>query len=125
MPGRLKARAQKRRDPGEMTLTEKRYRDTLELRRLAGEIDSYSFEPETFTLAKDLRYTPDFRVVESDGTVVFIEVKPAGYKKIPNQANSRTKIHVAAELHPYVFMRAVKRQKKAGGGFDHETIEPR
>lgn len=108
-----------------MTATERRYADVLEAMRLNGEIDRWDFEPETFTLAKDCRYTPDFRIVRNDGVVIFVEVKPAGWEHIPNQANGRTKIHVAAELHPYVFWRAVERCKRDGGGFAITEIEPR
>lgn len=126
MPTRFKARAQKRRQPGEMTKTEARYAEVLEALKLSGLIDRWDFEVETFVLGKDCRYTPDFRVVNLPGLdVEFIEVKPANWESIPNQANSRTKIHVAAEMHPYIFSRAVERRKKDGGGFEKTIIEPR
>lgn len=121
----FKARAQKRRKPGEMTKTEERYAVILEALRMKGDILEWAFEPETFVLAKDCRYSPDFRVVNANCEVEFVEVKPANYQHIPNQSNSRTKIHVAAELHPYIFSRAVERAKKDGGGFEKERIEPR
>ncbi len=125
MPRRT-GKAQKRRQPGEMTKTEARYAEILEAMRLTGEIDRWDFEPETFTLGKDCRYTPDFRVVNlPDLDVEFIEVKPANWEHIPNQTNSRTKIHVAAEHHPYLFSRAVEIPKKLGGGFTKTPIEPR
>lgn len=122
---RLKALAQKRRDPGTMSLTEKRYSEVLESMRLAGEIDRWDFEPETLKLAFNTRYEPDFRVITNDGSVVFVEVKPSGYKFIPNQDKSTVKLKVAAELHPYIFWRAVERPKKAGGGFEVSVIEGR
>ena len=122
---RVRARAQKRRDPGSMSATEKRYSEILETRRVAGEIYRWDFEVETLVLAKECRYTPDFRVLMPCGEVRFIEVKPAGWKHIPNQANSTTKLKVAAELHPYVFVRAAERTKKEGGGFEEEFIEGR
>lgn len=108
-----------------MTKTEARYRDELELRRLAGEILSHFFEVVTFTLANDLRYTPDFMVVTADLVVEFHEVKPANYKHIANQANSRSKLLVSAEMFPFVFRRAVERLKKDGGGFEVSEVDPR
>lgn len=120
---KIKARAQKRREPGTMSLTESRYAAELESRLKAGTIDRYDYEPESLKLAKKCAYTPDFRVVENDGTVVMIEVKPHGWRNIPNQANSSTKIKVAARLHPYVFVRATERAKRDGGGFAVEVIE--
>lgn len=122
---RLRARAQKRRQPGEMTKTESRYAEVLEAMRLKGEIDRWDFESVTLVLAKDLRYTPDFRVILVDGTEVFIEVKPSGWKHIPNQDKSTAKLKMAAEVHPYVFWRAVERCRRDGGGFVIEIIEGR
>lgn len=125
MTPRPKARAQKRRDPGSMSLTEKRYAEVLEAMRLSGKIDRWDFEPETLKLAFNTRYEPDFRVIMNDGIVVFVEVKPNGYKFIPNQDKSTVKLKVAAELHPYIFWRAVERPKKSGRGFEIEVIEGR
>lgn len=122
---RVKARAQKRRDPGSMTQTEKRYSLVLEAMRLAGEIERWDFEPESLKLAYNTRYEPDFRIIQNDGSVVFAEVKPSGWKFIPNQDKSTVKLKVAAELHPYIFWRVVERAKKLGGGFEVEEIEPR
>jgi hypothetical protein len=122
---RVKARAQKRRKPGSMTATEKRYAEVLEAMRLRGEIDRWDFEPERLVLAANTQWTPDFRVILKDGAVVFIEVKPSGWKNIPNQDKNTVKLKVAAELHPYVFWRAVERAAKAGRGFDVEVIEGR
>jgi len=121
----MRLRGQKRRDPGSMTATEKRYSLVLESMRLSGEIERWDFEPERLVLGRDLIYQPDFRVITADMAVEFHEVKPNGWKFIPNQANSRTKIIVAAEVHPYVFKLAVERAKKAGGGFEVSNVEPR
>lgn len=122
---RVKGRAQKRRDPGTMTATEKRYSEVLEGMRLSGEIDRWDFEPERLVLADRTQFTPDFRVILNDGSVVMVEVKPAGWEHIPNQDMSNVKVKVAAQLHPYIFWRAVERRKKDGGGFEVETVEPR
>ena len=120
---RLRARAQKRRQPGEMTKTESRYAEVLEAMRLKGEIQEWAFEPERLVLAKATQYTPDFRVILSDGAVVFVEVKPHGWRKIANQDKGAVKIKVAAELHPYLFWRATELRQRDGGGFEVETIE--
>lgn len=121
----LFGRAQKRRDPGEMTQCEKRYSEVLEIMRLDGKIQEWAFEPERLVLARKTSYTPDFRVVLITGEVVFVEVKPHGYQKFANQDKGAAKLKIAAELHPYIFWRAVERLKSAGGGFEVETIEGR
>lgn len=119
---KLKARTQKRRTPGEMTKTESRYAEVLESRRLAGDIDRWDFEPQKFRLADLTYYTPDFRVVQSDGYVVYIEVKPANWQHIPNQDMSNCKLKIAAEQHPFIFIRAVEIPKKLGGGWKEEEV---
>jgi hypothetical protein len=125
MPVRLKGRGQKRRQPGSMTATERRYSEVLEAMRLSGEIERWDFEPERLVIAKNTQYTPDFRLVLKDLSIVFVEVKPSGWKFIPNQDKSTVKIKVAAELHPYVFWRAIEKTTKEGGGFVVEVVEPR
>lgn len=55
--------------------TEERYRDLLEQRKRAGEIQEYFVQAVTLVLARDCRYTADFLVIENDGTLVFHEVK--------------------------------------------------
>lgn len=124
-PTRFKARAQKRRQPGEMTKTEARYAEVLEAMRLKGLLDRWDFEPERLVLGKNVQWTPDFRVIQTDGSVVFVEVKPSGWKHIPNQDKNTVKIKVAADIHPYIFWRAVERLQKNGGGFEVEVIEGR
>lgn len=120
---RVKGRAQKRRDPGEMTLTEKRYANVLETMLVRGEIVRWDFEPERLVIGKNTAYTPDFRVIQAAGDVVFVEVKPRNYQQIPNQDKGAVKIKVAAEMHPYIFWRAVETGVK--GVFEVSTIEPR
>lgn len=122
---RQRPRAQKRRQPGEMTKTESRYAEVLEGMKLRGEIQEWAFEVERLVIAKNTQWTPDFRVIMADGTIVFVEVKPSGYKNIPNQDKNTVKLKVAAELHPYIFWRAVERTQKTGGGFAVEVIEGR
>jgi hypothetical protein len=120
---RIKARGQKRRDPGEMTLTEKRYANVLETMLARGEIVRFDFEPERLVIGPNTAYTPDYRIVLADLSIVFCEVKPRNYQKIPNQDKSAVKIKVAAEMHPYIFWRVVETGVK--GVFEMEVIEPR
>lgn len=105
-----------------MTLTEERYALILEQRRRVGEIDRWDYEPVKLRLADRTYYAPDFRVILSDGTEEFHEVKPANWDRIPNQDMSNVKIKVAAEHHPYVFLRAVEIPKRMGGGFDVQKV---
>jgi hypothetical protein len=72
-------------------------RDVLEPRRLAGEIDSYSFEPVTLLIGFDCRYRPDFGVKLSGFAGdwhEFHEVK--GFMR----DDARVKLVVAASLFP-------------------------
>lgn len=65
-----------------------------------GEVVAWEFEPQTFEFAAIKRgarfYTPDFRVVNKDGSVEFHEVK--GYM----DATSATKLRRMAKYHPGV-----------------------
>jgi hypothetical protein len=56
------------------------------------------YEPETFNLPGG-SYTPDFRAILDDGTIVFIEVKANKYQK--NYRDARSKLRAAQELNPY------------------------
>jgi len=120
---RIKARGQKRRDPGAMTQTEKRYANVLQAMLNNGEIARFDFEPERLVIGPNTAYTPDYRVMLADGSIVMVEVKPRNYQKIPNQDKSAVKIKVAAEMHPYIFWRVVETDVK--GTFKMEVIEPR
>lgn len=104
IPGlRGKARVAPKRD-GSMNRLEAQYADTLEVQRQMGLLVRFDFEPEKLRLANRTFYTPDFRVIRSDGTVEFHEVK--GFW----EDDARVKIKVAAEQHPYRFV-AIQRKK--------------
>lgn len=105
-----------RRTPGEMNNTEREYADLLEGLRLAGDIAHYWFEQFTFKLADDLRYTPDFVVQRSDGTLECHEVK--GFW----EEDARVKIKMAAQLFPFRFVAVRKKPKKEGGGWSEEEF---
>lgn len=58
---------------------ERRYAALLELKRLAGEILAWEYEPDTLVAAGGTKYTPDFKVTRLDGSQVYHEVK--GYTR--------------------------------------------
>ena len=98
--------------PGVMNATEQAFAQHLEMLKRAGEIVSYDFEKETFKLGKSCTYTPDFRVMMPDQTIVFYEVK--GYWL----EDAKVKIKVAAEQNRmYRFIAVMKKTKKEGGGW--------
>lgn len=106
--GRLKA--------GERNKLEAAYERHLEARTNAGEVLWYSFEPMTFKLAKDTRYTPDFAVLLANGEMQLHEVK--GFWR----DDGKIKIKVAAELFPFQFVAVYSIPKKDGGGFRYEEF---
>jgi hypothetical protein len=95
-----------RRVAGQMNKTEQAYAALLEERKKAGEIHHYQFEAMALKLAKLTTYTPDFFVINSDGTIEFHEVK--GHW----MGNGRVKIKVAAENHPWFRFVAIQYKKK-------------
>jgi len=110
--GAIEGRASATNDPREkMNGTESAFADYLDGRIQRGEIKRWDFEPEKFRLADNTYYTPDFRVVENDDRIVFIETK--GFWR----DDARAKIKIAAALHPYRFTAAQK--KKGEWKFEH------
>jgi len=93
-----------RHEPGKMNKTEIAYANVLELRKKAGAIKSWRFEPIKFRLADKTYYTPDFMVVLGDH-IEFHEVK--GFW----EDDARVKIKVVAELFPEFLFVAVKKDK--------------
>ncbi len=103
-----KTRAKGRHKPGVLNKTEVAYAETLEVRKLAGDIAWYAFEAVTLKLAFDTRYCPDFIVMRSDGQLECHEVK--GRTKINGKESpycmddAKVKIKVAAEKFPFRFL---------------------
>jgi len=109
----------RRHKPGEMNQTETSYADGLQARKLAGEVIDFQFEVVTFKLAQDCRYTPDFAVWLSDGSMEFVDAKGGG----PMDEKSRVKAKVAAEKFPqFTFVIEQKQAKKHGGGWKREVF---
>lgn len=101
----MTARALLRHAAFGMNKTEAAYADLLESKRRAGLLREYHFQALTLKLADDTRYTPDFFVVATDGTVECHEVK--GFWR----DDAKVKIKVAARQFPFRFI-AVRYVKK-------------
>jgi hypothetical protein len=83
----------------------------LSPKRLTGEISWYWFESLTLKLAAGSRYTPDFVVQLSDGTLECHEVKGTQRSKTTGVSSAyfpdgvgRTKLAVAASQWPFRFL---------------------
>lgn len=97
--GRMKA--------GVMNKTEQAFNDYLQRILDRHEIFTFAFEPVTFKLAKDCRYTPDFLVHELNGHITFYEVK--GFWT----DDAKVKVKVASEKFPMFRFVVVKKRTKA------------
>jgi hypothetical protein len=92
-----------------MNRTEAEYAKTLGLAKTIGLIHSWHFQRLTFILGPDLRYTPDFMVVQADGFIRFDEIK--GYER----EDAVVKFKLAAELHPWASWRMIERARPGAG----------
>jgi hypothetical protein len=96
-----------RRAPGEMNRNETAYAQHLEVRRHAGEVIWFGFEPINLRLAQKTYYRPDFLVMLSDDTLEVHEVK--GSKRTSDgvipwmEEDARIKLKIAAEKFPFRF----------------------
>jgi len=99
---------------GQKNDTEEAYGQMLESEKRCGTVAWYAFEGITFKLAEGLRYTPDYIVMLSDGTMEAHEVK--GFWR----DDAKAKIKMASALFPFRFLAVRKQAKKDGGGW---TIE--
>lgn len=86
-----------------MNKTERSYANHLELRRRAGEILRWDFEPEKLRLADRTFITVDFRVILPDGTVEFHDTKGSKGAGYFVREDAAIKLKLAAALHPYRF----------------------
>ena len=99
-PAAKKPNPRGRHKRGEMNKSETAFSGHLEIRKAAGEIESWKFEELTFWLAEKTTYTPDFLVKMKSGDYVLIEVKALrrGESSPHWEDDSRCKIKVAARL---------------------------
>lgn len=109
------------RRAGVMNKTERRYSEALEARRLAGEVARWDYEPMKLRLADRAWWTPDFRVVLTDGTVELHEVKGRKGSSYYATEKARLKLRLAAELHPF---RILVVWPLAGGDWGRQPIAP-
>lgn len=93
---------------GEMNKLETRYAQHLELRRMAGEIRKWTFEPMKLRLADRTYLTIDFNVVMLDGAIELHEVK--GHW----EDDARVKVKMAARLFDEYQIVGVSRPKGLG-----------
>lgn len=103
---------------GEMNGTERAYADELEIRKRSGSVARWEFETHTFTLAKGLRFTPDFWVVLPCGTIEFHEVK-GGHRR----DDAMAKLKMFATRYPEYGVFLCERARR-GQGFRISEIEP-
>lgn len=105
-----------RQRPQGMNKLEREYAEHLEIRRIAGEVLWWAYEPIKFRLAASTFYTPDFGVMLANGEVEFHETK--GFW----EDDARVKIKCAADKFPFRFIALKKLAKKHGGGFAVEEF---
>lgn len=98
-----------------MNRTEAAYAHHLQCQKLAGVILDWKFEPIKLRLADKIYYTPDFFVLERDGTFTVAEVK--GYR----MDDARAKLKIAADQFPWFRLRTCQLVKKA---WQTENIPP-
>ena len=93
--------------------TEAAFAETLYVRAKDGEIQWFAFEPMRLRLAKGAMYTPDFGVLENDGSFTFYEVK--GFWR----EAAKVRIKVARGLYPFFRFVVVRKGK---GGWEYEEV---
>lgn len=101
------------RQRGKMNRTETAYSQHLEVRRLAGEIAWWRFEPLTLRLThpdagQPITYTPDFVILCPDGRTYMDDVKPP--RKQADDPAAKNRIKLAAEVYSLWEFRIVRRQ---------------
>lgn len=97
---------------GYRSKTERDYAGELELRKRAGDIRAYYYEPCNWRLGNNCYYRPDFLVIHTDGLVEFVEVKAGNILE-----RARVKFAACAERYPD-FLWTIARRK--GRSFEHE-----
>ena len=89
------------------------------MRKAAGEIMWYAYEPIKLRLAKKTFYTPDYLVQDGDGFLEIHEVK--GFM----QDDAAVKLKVTARTYPMLKILVIrKRSKKDGGGWSIQEVKP-
>lgn len=124
----LRARG-RRRTPGQMNAVEEKYNAFLAEQHRLGVIAWYAFEPVTFKLAADTRYTPDFLVMMPDGSLECREVKGGkknkrtGARTFWCEEDAKLKVKVAARMYTLIAFAIVYPLEK-GIGWGRKDFEP-
>lgn len=125
---KARSRARGHHTAGKMNGAETAYSNFLFALKQAGEILEFRFEQITLKLGQDLRYTPDFFVLDPLGCIEFHEVKAKRKSKktgklvMHSEDDSRAKIIAAAEMMPWFTFRIVWLDP-VSGNWDGKTIE--
>lgn len=91
----------KKRERGKLNKGESAYARHLDLRMAAGEVLWCAFEGMTLKIADDCRITPDFAVMEADGTMVLVDVKGRSGDKYWAEEDAVVKLKTLAEIYPF------------------------
>lgn len=111
----------KKRERGKMNAGELKYSQQLDLRMSAGEVLWWAFEGITFKIGDDCRITPDFSVMEADGTMVLIDVKGRSGEKYWAEEDAVVKLKTLATIYPFqVFVV----WPKSGGVWYTQEVKP-
>lgn len=105
--------------PGEMNKTEEAYGRHLDAQILAGEVLWWKFEAIKLRLADSTFLTVDFAVLPASCVLEMHDVK--GGRGIVTD-DAWVKMKVAAATYPFVFKVAFPLARRAGGGWDIETV---
>jgi len=104
-----------------MNRTEQRRAERLEALRTLGQIHDWRYEPMKFRLADNTWLTPDFLVIENDGSVTLEDVKGRAKAGGPwVEEDARIKLKVAASRYPWFRWTIVWEAK--GGAWNVEAI---
>lgn len=98
----MKAKANLARKDAYASSTEREYAETLKLRKMAGEIYDWAYEPVRLRIGDGAFYRPDFQVINLNGVIEYHEVK--GFWR----EAAKVRIRAAKALHPYSFFVVTK-----------------
>lgn len=94
-------------DPlAKLNKTERLYAAGLETRKRTGAIRDYTIQAMTFVLGPDLRFTPDFVVIESDGTLTAVDTKGTFVRE-----DAIIKLKVAAATFPWIRWKMIENRR--------------
>lgn len=88
-----------------MNKLEQAWANELELAKRAGEVLDYRYEAVKLRLADKTFYTPDFMVIQKDGTIRFDETK--GFMR----EAARVRLNVAVDCYPQFRFRLIQKKK--------------